>query len=262
MYHFAAHPIRSRNQITGPYQIVTTYPPTTTGTINGRAFTPDLLVTGRAGCETEIIAARDYRSVLFFVPPPEVEDYFENQDVGPHFLVGELDSVSRLYRWGRDVVRAAEQGRELFDESRHLRAGIRRELIERLGEALASSRSFFARDQELTSVNHSRLVRKVQDYALEHIDDRPYLKDLCQEHRVSERTLRYAFQHVLGMSPVAFLSRLRLHRVHTALTEAAPGTTTVTMVALDWGFWHAGDFAKAYQECFGELPSDTLSRGA
>jgi hypothetical protein len=31
-------------------------------------------------------------------------------------------------------------------------------------------------------------------------------------------------------------------------------------VALDWGSWHFGDFSRAYEECFGELPSDTLRR--
>ena len=78
--------------------------------------------------------------------------------------------------------------------------------------------------------------------------------------RISERTLRYAFRHVLGMSPVAYLSRLRLHRVHKSLKEANRQATTVTTEALQWGFWHVGDFSKAYKECFGELPSDTLAR--
>ena len=76
---------------------------------------------------------------------------------------------------------------------------------------------------------------------------------------VSERTLRYAFRNVLGMSPVAYLTRLRLHRVHKSLKEATRSSTTVTTEALRWGFWHVGDFSKAYKECFGELPSDTLA---
>jgi hypothetical protein len=29
---------------------------------------------------------------------------------------------------------------------------------------------------------------------------------------------------------------------------------------LNWGFWHFGEFSRAYKECFGELPSDTLRR--
>jgi len=77
---------------------------------------------------------------------------------------------------------------------------------------------------------------------------------------VSERTLQYAFREVMGMTPVAYLSRLRLHRVRHALRTATQASTTVTTEALRWGFWHFGDFSRAYKDCFGELPSDTLRR--
>ena len=30
--------------------------------------------------------------------------------------------------------------------------------------------------------------------------------------------------------------------------------------ALNWGFWHFGEFSRAYKDCFGELPSETLRR--
>ena len=29
---------------------------------------------------------------------------------------------------------------------------------------------------------------------------------------------------------------------------------------VEWGFWHFGEFSRAYKECFGELPSETLRR--
>jgi AraC-like DNA-binding protein len=45
-----------------------------------------------------------------------------------------------------------------------------------------------------------------------------------------------------------------------ALLAATHGSTTVSAVALDWGFWHFGEFSRAHKECFGELPSDTLRR--
>ncbi|MBK9673874.1 MAG: helix-turn-helix domain-containing protein [Betaproteobacteria bacterium] len=41
---------------------------------------------------------------------------------------------------------------------------------------------------------------------------------------------------------------------------ATHGSTTVTAEALNWGFWHFGEFSRAYRECFGELPSSTLQR--
>ncbi len=63
------------------------------------------------------------------------------------------------------------------------------------------------------------------------------------------------------MTPVAFLTRMRLHQVRRALRAATPHSTTVTAEALKWGFWHLGEFSRAYKGCFDELPSDTLRRG-
>jgi transcriptional regulator GlxA family with amidase domain len=59
---------------------------------------------------------------------------------------------------------------------------------------------------------------------------------------------------------MTYLTRLRLHRVRQALLAATQGSTTVSIEALNWGFWHFGEFARAYKECFGELPSETLRR--
>jgi transcriptional regulator GlxA family with amidase domain len=103
-------------------------------------------------------------------------------------------------------------------------------------------------------------VQIAEDYALSHTAERLYVTDLCDAARVSERTLQYAFKEVMGMSPVAYLTRLRLHRVRQTLRAATHGMTTVTAEALRWGFWHFGDFSRAYKDCFGELPSDTLRR--
>jgi len=83
---------------------------------------------------------------------------------------------------------------------------------------------------------------------------------LCKAAGVSERGLEYAFKEVMGLTPVSYLIRIRLHHVRKALLAATHGSTTVSAEALNWGFWHFGEFSRAYRECFGELPSDTLRR--
>jgi AraC family transcriptional regulator, ethanolamine operon transcriptional activator len=87
-----------------------------------------------------------------------------------------------------------------------------------------------------------------------------HVSDLCRAAGVSERTLEYAFKDVVGLSPVAYLTRLRLHRVRAALVAGRPGSTRVSAEALRWGFWHFGEFSRAYRRCFGESPSETLRR--
>jgi AraC family transcriptional regulator, ethanolamine operon transcriptional activator len=103
-------------------------------------------------------------------------------------------------------------------------------------------------------------VRAAEDYALSHTGDRIYVGDLCRAAATSERALEYAFKSIMGLTPVAYLTRLRLHRVRRALLTATHGSATVSALALDCGFWHFGDFSRAYKECFGELPSETLRR--
>ena len=129
-------------------------------------------------------------------------------------------------------------------------------LLATLSSAAPSESTF----QDVTRHAHSRVIRVSEDYVLAHTGDRLYVTDLCHEAVVSERTLQCVFKDVLGITPIAYLTRLRLHRVRQALRVGTHATTTVTAEALQWGFWHFGEFSRAYKECFDELPSDTLRR--
>lgn len=72
-----------------------------------------------------------------------------------------------------------------------------------------------------------------------------------------ERTLRRQFRCFTGKSPVAFHRSLRLDAVHRALREKS-AEIDVTSAAAAFGFGHFGRFTEQYQQCFGELPSETL----
>lgn len=105
-----------------------------------------------------------------------------------------------------------------------------------------------------------RIVQISVNYAILHFSERIHVSELCEAAGVSERTLQYAFKELLGMSPTAYLNQLRLHRVRQILRSADYVSTTVSKEATRCGFWHFGDFSRAYKECFGESPSDTLRR--
>jgi len=76
---------------------------------------------------------------------------------------------------------------------------------------------------------------------------------------LSTRTLYRLFQRAHGTSPVALRRRARLASAHADL-QRPKGGTTVTLVALRWGFAHLGRFASDYARVFGESPSATLRR--
>lgn len=88
----------------------------------------------------------------------------------------------------------------------------------------------------------------------------PSIVDLCTYTGGSARTLQYAFREVMQMTPVTYLRILRLNKVRSALRAATTVDATVTRIASDWGFFHLGEFARDYQQLFGEYPSQTLGR--
>jgi len=134
------------------------------------------------------------------------------------------------------------------------------ELLETLLATLDVANDFEPSRSDRTRQAWSLIVKIAEDHALAQTDASLYVTDLCRVTGVSERTLEYAFKEVTGLTPMAYLMRLRLHRVRQALLPATPESTTVSAEALNWGFWHFGEFSRAYKDCFGELPSDTLRR--
>jgi AraC-like DNA-binding protein len=75
---------------------------------------------------------------------------------------------------------------------------------------------------------------------------------------VGIRVLQESFRRHIGMSPLAYLRRLRLDGAHAELSRADPGEVSVSEVAYRWGFTHLGRFAAAYRERYGVPPSRTL----
>ena len=103
-------------------------------------------------------------------------------------------------------------------------------------------------------------VRRAMDYMRDHIDAPLRLGDIAKDCGMSLRSLQAGFQRDLGISPGRWLRAQRLERAHDTLLAAIPGSTTVTEVALRWGFPHLGEFAARYSARFGEKPSETLAR--
>lgn len=120
-------------------------------------------------------------------------------------------------------------------------------------------------DHIAPSFNERIRAYRIGRQALAFIDERsetdelPTVVDICTAIGVSERTLRYAFHEYVGLSPLAYLRASRLNRVRAVLTASDPQQTTVTQVAMRFGFLHFSRFAGDYKRMFGKTPSETLS---
>ncbi|MEJ6655746.1 MAG: helix-turn-helix domain-containing protein [Pseudomonas sp.] len=107
---------------------------------------------------------------------------------------------------------------------------------------------------------HRHIVEKAREYILSNKHLPPTILDICLELRISRRTLHYAFQKVLSISPVAFLRYIRLHGARQDLLSTPHGKVLISEIAARWGFWHTGMFAIYYKALFGESPSVTVRR--
>lgn len=119
-------------------------------------------------------------------------------------------------------------------------------------------------DDAPSAVDRSRafhVCRMARATVEQHLADDvlPTILDLCARVGVSERTLQYAFRTYVDMTPVAYLRACRLNRVRAVLRASDPTATTITAVAVRFGFLHLGRFSRDYRRQFGELPSQTLS---
>ncbi|MBF2076197.1 MAG: helix-turn-helix domain-containing protein [Synechococcales cyanobacterium C42_A2020_086] len=110
--------------------------------------------------------------------------------------------------------------------------------------------------------SRNQLMKRAEAMILDNLNRPLSVRDLCRELHISERSLRYHFQEYFGMSPSAYLKAHRLNGVRRQLQASTPAQTTVTHIAIQWGFWHMGQFAKDYKKRFGESPSETLRQSA
>lgn len=108
-----------------------------------------------------------------------------------------------------------------------------------------------------------RQVRRAEAFIHDHLDQAIALEDIARAAGVSMRGLQQGFRNVRDTTPMTFLRDARLDRAHRDLQSAAPGST-VTAVAMRWGFVHLGRFAQAYRLRYGCSPGRTLAmaRGA
>ncbi len=158
----------------------------------------------------------------------------------------------------RAIVRQLDKGTDLLSSS--ILSGELEQML--LGILLLGHQHTHS---DLLDGSHDRAPPRSTIAAAEYIEanaDRTVtLEHLSRAAGVSGRALQKSFQNRYGLSPMEFLRRVRLARVHAELERADPASDiTVTGIALRWGFSHLGRFSSAYRRQFGERPSATLRR--
>jgi AraC-like DNA-binding protein len=97
------------------------------------------------------------------------------------------------------------------------------------------------------------IVRQCIDYMRAHYSTDLTITGVCSVVNASERTVRYAFGDLLGMTPKQYLENYRLHRAMQLIRSG--DANSIAEAAYACGFRHLGRFAQSFKQAFGALPS-------
>jgi AraC-like DNA-binding protein len=100
-------------------------------------------------------------------------------------------------------------------------------------------------------------VRRARDIIHESFDESISVTDLANQVGVSVRSLQNGFRQFLGLTPVEYVRRHRLEKLHRALMDGTPDSS-VTELMLGCGIVNFGRYAQYYRQQYGCRPSDTL----
>jgi AraC-like DNA-binding protein len=104
----------------------------------------------------------------------------------------------------------------------------------------------------------SRNVRRALNYFEENCKEDISIVEVAKAAKVSTRSLQDAFQKELGITPMAALREMRMKQAYADLKRLSPHDTTVTEVALRWGFANLGRFSVEFRRRFDQHPSEVL----
>ena len=266
LYQWTDSQLRSRTRVHKDFDACTILGPNAHGSIDGADLQPYTFLAAGPSTGIELIVDGGYESVALLVPPRILHEHLALRRIKVDFDVPEqfeiwhpaTEVAEHLFELGVRIADVAEHNPSIFNNNRWARHGAQVEFMDALAATIESCDPNAVAEDDRKGKSYSQIVKACEDYTLKLEGRRPYLSELCAEANVSQRTLQYAFHDIMGMSPLTYLIRLRLHRAREELRKAEAGSITVTDIAMNWGFWHFGEFSRAYKNCFGEKPSNTL----
>jgi AraC-like DNA-binding protein len=119
-----------------------------------------------------------------------------------------------------------------------------------LEETLAHVEVTLERSRKL-SAEAQRLVRQAMAYIHQHYAEPISRADLARHVALSQDYLTACFRKELGVTPVAYLNRYRVHQARQLLTDTGK---SITEIALKVGFSDSGYFSRVFRREVGKSP--------
>ncbi|PJC86872.1 AraC family transcriptional regulator [Vibrio sp. HA2012] len=115
--------------------------------------------------------------------------------------------------------------------------------------------------QTLKETRSARMVviKRIQKHMAQTGEYPLTVNELCRIACVSRRTLQYAFEYGLDISPLVYVRNCRLNQIRRALLSTN-SELCISDLAIGHGFYHIGLFNQYYKQLFGETPTQTRQR--
>lgn len=101
-------------------------------------------------------------------------------------------------------------------------------------------------------------LRRAIAYIEEHADADISVWDIARGIGLTPGGVVYLFRRHLGVTPMAYLRRVRLDRAHHELVATDRSRATVCRIAARWGFRSGASFATYYRSCYDQSPYATI----
>lgn len=108
--------------------------------------------------------------------------------------------------------------------------------------------------------NRDRIVREAVRIIVESPEKKFNISKLAGLCHCSDRTLQYAFEEKLAISPLEFSKLIRLNMFRNSILNKPD--VLLSTIAQQMGYVHVGNLAKSFYDFFGELPSDLRNRNS
>lgn len=102
-------------------------------------------------------------------------------------------------------------------------------------------------------IERTDLVSKIEKYLVENKRKKIKMEDICKEFLVCQTTLKQKFQREMGMSPMEYLTELRIREAKLRVRESS---ATFSEIADDLGFSSVNYFYKVFKAKTGMTPTE------
>lgn len=211
------------------------------------------------GLDVDLMLRPGGRMTVIVYPADRVDDHREK---GPN-LVGPSSAPARLFRPAEGGARAALSDSYEALWSPHLCENANWHIATAVQQHLDAALA--ARSADILRCSRGRMRQYIifcrgTQFMEAHLHEDVYLHAIAVAVGASERSLRYTFQDLAGVSPMRYLKLLRLSHACRTLAASDASRRSVKSVAINCGLHDLSRFALAYRRAFGELPYDTLLR--